>query len=220
MSSTQDEENYPNHILEALESIESLKLSGAHEESISEAQKLLVQDPNCVAALEEIADNYVSLDQFDRAEKAASHVLKLDKDSYTGHYILGFLTSHQKKWTKAVSLLKKANELHPNNPEILRCLGWATFNTNKRTQGIIVLERSLNLDPENSLTLCDLGICYLQTKSFNKSIELLKKAMEIDPDNKRIQECYRAAKGFSERYSTIAEPAQTKRRTPQRKSFS
>ena len=212
-----DESKYPAHILEALENIESLKLSGEHKESISAAEKLLVEDPNCVAALEEIADNYVSMDKFDRAEKAAKRALKLDKESYTGYYILGFLISHQQKWEQAIAPLKKANNLHPNNPEILRCLGWATFNANKRTQGIITLERALNLDPENSLTLCDLGICYLQTKSFDKAVELLKKAMEIDPENKRIQECYQAAKGFSERYSTLATPA--KKRVTQRKSF-
>ncbi len=212
-----DESKYPAHILDALENIESLKLNGEHKESINAAEKLLVEDPNCVAALEEIADNYVSLDEFDRAEKAAQRALKLDKESYTGYYILGFLVSHQQKWEQAMGYLKKANALHPNNPEILRCLGWSTFNAGKRTQGIIILERALNLDSDNSLTLCDLGICYLQTKNFDKAVELLKKAMEIDPDNKRIQECYQAAKGFSERYSTLATP--TKKRTPQRKSF-
>lgn len=211
------EDNYPHHILEALEEIENLKLSGQHEKSIEEAQRLLVDDPNCIAALEEIADNYVSLDKFGHAEKAAKHVLKLEKDSYTAYYILGFLDSHEQKWEQAITHLKKSNELHSNNPEILRCLGWATFNANKRTQGIIILERSLNLDSENSLTLCDLGICYLQVKDFDKSVELLKKAMQIDPDNKRIQECYRAAKGFSERYSTLA--SVPKKRVPQRKSF-
>jgi len=218
MSDLNDDTQYPHHILEALEQIENLKLNGEHEKSINEAQRLLIDDPNCVAALEEIADNYVSLDQFDRAEKAASHVLKLDSGSYTAYYILGFLDSHQKKWNQAIEHLKKANLLHPNNPEILRCLGWATFNAGKRTQGVIILERALNLDPENSLTLCDLGISYLQVKQFNKSVELLKKAMEIDPENKRIQECYQAAKGFNERYSALTS-SESKKGPAQRRPF-
>ncbi len=79
------------------------------------------------------------------------------------------------------------------------------------------MERALNLDPDNSLTLCDLGICYLQTKNFEKSVELLKKAMDIDPQNKRIQECYQAAKTFSERFSALTTPKT--RPTPQRKTF-
>jgi tetratricopeptide (TPR) repeat protein len=215
---TPQDPQYPPHIQDTLEQVETLKINGEHEKSIALAQKLLVDDPDCVGALEEIADNYVSLEKHDRAEKAAHRALQLDRNSYTAYYILGFLASNQQKWDIALEFLKRANVLHPNNPEILRCLGWSTFNANKRAQGIVILERSLNLDPENSLTLCDLGICYLQTKSFEKSVQLLKKAMDIDPENKRIQECYRAAKTFSERYSQLTTPK--KRSAPQRKMFS
>ena len=189
-----------SEIDEALSNIEELKLSGSHKESIKEAEKLLCDDPNCVSALEEIADNYVSLDQFDRAEKACERALKLNEKSYTAKYILGFISSHKQDWPKAIGFLKSSNDIHSNNPEILRCLGWAMFNSKKRTQGIVILERALNLDPDNSLTLCDLGICYLQTKDFEKSVELLKHAMDIDPDNKRVRDCYDAAKGFKDRY--------------------
>lgn len=204
--------NYADHILDALGYIEELKLSGEHKKSIKEAEKLLCNDPDCVAALEEIADNYVSLDEFERAQKASQHVLKLDKNSYTAYYILGFINSHFQKWKEVITNLKRANKLYSNNPEILRCLGWALFNDQKRTQGVVILERSLNLDPENSLTLCDLGICYLQTKNFDKSVKLLKRAMEIDPNNKRIQECYQAAKGFSMQYTSMAKAPKVKRK--------
>jgi len=196
-------QKYPRHIAEALDNIEELKLSGEHKKSIEEAERLLFSDPNCVAALEEIADNYVSLDQYDRAEKACRRALKLNEKSYTAHYILGFISSQQQSWARAITYLKTSNELHGNNPEILRCLGWAMFNSNKRTQGIVILERALNLDPENSLTLCDLGICYMQIKNFDKAVELLKRAMQLDPQNQRIQECYKAATGFRDRFSKV-----------------
>lgn len=209
--------DYSNEILESLESIENLKLNGQHEESIDEAQKLLCKDPSCVPALEELADNFVSLDRFSEARNAAEHALKLNQDSYTSHYIIGFINSSEQNWKKAITSLKKANELHPNNPEILRCTGWAIFNSGNRNQGMVILERSLNLDPENSLTLCDLGICYLQTKKFEKALELLKKANEIDPENQRIQECYQAAKGFSDHYTSLKKSPQ--KRVVQRKSF-
>jgi Tfp pilus assembly protein PilF len=219
MSTSQQnpQNDYPESVLIALEKIEELKLAGRHEESIQEAQKLLVSDPDCVAALEEIADNFVSLNDFEKAEKASVRALSLDPESYTAHYILGFVASNRKQWSAAIDFLSRANELHQNNAEILRCLGWALFNGNKRTQGIVVLERALNLDTENSLTLCDLGICYLQTKNFEKSIELLKKAVEIDPSNKRARECYEAALQFSDTYrASVDERA---RRTPSRRTL-
>lgn len=199
MSKAKDD-NYPPHIAEALNNIEELKLSGEHEKSIIEAQRLLFDDPNCVEALEEIADNYVSLDNYSKAEKACYHALKLNADSYTAKYILGFIHSQKQEWPKAISYLKSSNTIHGNNPEILRCLGWALFNDNKRTQGVVILERALNLDPENALTLCDLGICYMQMKNFDKAIELLKKAHKLDPANKRIRECFTAASSFKDRF--------------------
>lgn len=199
----QKDDHYPAHIAEALNNIEELKLSGEHEKSIVEAEKLLFEDPNCVEALEEIADNYVSLDSYGKAEKACQHALKLNDKSYTARYILGFIHSQKQEWAKAITFLKSANNLHHNNPEILRCLGWALFNSGKRTQGIVILERSLNLDPENALTLCDLGICYMQMKNFDKSIELLKKALQLDPNNKRIKECFTAATGFKDKLSGL-----------------
>ena len=202
MAKKQDD-NYPTHIAEALNSIEELKLMGQHEESILEAEKLLFQDPNCVEALEEIADNYVSLDNYEKAEKACHHALKLNEKSYTAKYILGFIHSQKQEWPKAITYLKSSNSLHSNNPEILRCLGWALFNSSKRTQGVVILERALNLDPENALTLCDLGICYMQMKNFDKSVQLLKKAMELDPHNKRIKECFNAATSFRDRFTSM-----------------
>jgi len=197
----QKDDKYPHHIAEALNSIEELKLMGKHEKSITEAQKLLFDDPDCVEALEEIADNYVSLDNYVKAEKACHHALKLNEKSYTARYILGFIHSQKQDWTKAINYLKTSNTIHSNNPEILRCLGWALFNSNKRTQGVVILERALNLDPNNALTLCDLGICYMQMKNFDKSIELLKKAMELDPNNKRIIDCFTAASSFRDRFT-------------------
>ena len=215
---TKEDNKYSKNIMEALEKIEDLKIKGKHKESIKEAHKVLIDDPNCVPALEEIADNYVSLNDFNSAKKAANRALNLDKNSYTAHYILGFLNSQNQNWDLAIKHLQTSNSLHPNSPEILRCLGWAIFNSKSRAQGVVILERSLNLDPENSLTLCDLGVCNLQIKEFNKSIELLKKALEIDPENNRIKECYLAAKQFSLDYKNINKVIENKK-NPERKSF-
>lgn len=203
MAKQKDDQEYPSRIADALNQIEELKLSGEHEKSIAEAEKLLFDDPNCVAALEEIADNYVSLDNYDKAEKACHRALKLNDKSYTAKYILGFIHSQKQDWQSAVKYLKSSNTLHSNNPEILRCLGWAMFNSKKQTQGLVILERALNLDPENALTLCDLGICYMQMKNFDKSIQLLKKARQLDPHNSRIKECLLAATNFRDRFTGL-----------------
>jgi len=187
----QDPQPSPD-ILERLEQAEQLKLMSQHKEALQILEQLLIEDPENVSALEEVADNELSLEQYDRAEAAAKQAIGLDKESYTGYYILGFLLSHKEQWKEALKLLRTANNLKPNNPEILRCLGWALFSSGERAQGIVTLERALNLDNENPLTMCDLGVAYLQVRNFLKAKALFLRSLDLDPTNERAKECMQA----------------------------
>lgn len=187
-----DDGQLPPGTLERLERAEQLKLDGLHVEALMVLEDLVLEDPSNVAALEEIADNELSLERFDRAEVAASQAVALDASSYTGHYILGFLRSREGKWNEALPRLKEANRLKANNPEILRCLGWALLRSDLKPQGVVTLERSLNLDNDNPLTLCDLGIAYVELRNFPKARALLLRTLDVDPDNVRARECIAA----------------------------
>ncbi len=186
----------PPDVLERLEQAEQLKLSGKHAEAITILEGLLLEDPSNVSALEEIADNELSLERFDRAETAAKQAVDMDASSYTGYYILGFVRSHERNWEEALKHLKEANRLKPNNPEILRCLGWVLFNKGERPQGVVTLERALNLDSDSTLTLCDLGVAYLDMKNFAKAKALFLRALDLDPMNPRAKECIAAVSRF------------------------
>jgi tetratricopeptide (TPR) repeat protein len=191
----------PPDVLERLEQAEQLKLSGKHHEAIAILEGLLLEDPTNVSALEEIADNELSLERFDRAETAAQQAIDMDASSYTGYYILGFVRSSERKWEEAHAHLKEANRLKPNNPEILRCLGWVLFNMGQRPQGIVTLERALNLDNDSTLTLCDLGVAYLDIKNFSKAKALFLRALDLDPMNPRAKECIAAVSRFEKELS-------------------
>lgn len=187
-----DSGSLPPDVLEQLERAEQLKLSGKHIDALMLLEQLVLDDPSNVAALEEIADNELSLERYDRAEIAASQAIDMDAASYTGHYIMGFIRSHQSRWDDAHACLTLANKLKPNNPEILRCLGWVLFNMDKKPQGIVTLERSLNLDSDNTLTLCDLGVAYLELRNFQKARALFVRTLDLDPMNLRARECIAA----------------------------
>lgn len=182
--------------LEQLERAERLKIDGQFEEALAILEHLLVRDPDNVAALEEVADNELSLCRYDRAEAAALQAVALDAASYTAEYILGFLRSRDSQWKDAVAHLRSANTLKPNNAEILRCLGWALFSEGQRPQGIVTLERALNLDADSSLTLCDLGVAYLQMQHLPKATLLFERALELEPENARAKECLRMVKSL------------------------
>ncbi len=184
-------------VLERLEKAEQLKLCGKHAEALVILEELLLEDPENISALEEVADNELSLGEYVRAETAASQAIALDSESYTGYYIIGFLRSRTEEWPQAVEQLRKANALKPNNAEILRCLGWALFSHGSRAQGIVTLERALNLDSDSPLTLCDLGVAYLQVQNFPKAKALFQRALVLDPGNPRAKECVAAVDRLS-----------------------
>jgi tetratricopeptide (TPR) repeat protein len=182
----------PADVLERLERAEQMKIDGKFDEALELLEELLFEDPENVSALEEVADNELSLHHYDRSEAAASEAIALDAQSYTGYYIIGFLHSHREEWTQSITALRKANAIKANCPEILRCLGWALFCDGQHAQGVVTLERSLNLDPENTLTLCDLGFAHLQVHHFEKARSLFARALDLEPQNLRARECIQA----------------------------
>lgn len=189
----------PNRFAQFLKRAEELKFEARHEEAIILLEQILMADPDCAEALEEIADNELSLGRYDRAELAAKQVLALDTESCNAHYILGFIASQDERWTDSVRELKEANRLEANDPEILRCLGWSLFSSGESIPGLVTLERALNLDDQNPLILCDLGVVCLKMKQFAKAISLLQRALEIDPMSDRAKECLDMARRIGEK---------------------
>lgn len=176
-------------VLDRLERAEQLKIDGKHDAALEILVELLVEDPENVSALEEVADNELSLGRDARAEVAASRAVTLDCKSYTGHYILGFLRMQETKWEAAISHLQQANHGRPNTAEILRCLGWCLFWNNDRLRGLVTLERALNIEDDNPLTFVDLGMCYAESGNFGKAKLLFLRAKELDPSDERADAC-------------------------------
>lgn len=173
-----------------LEQAVTLRREGQYTDAIQILEKILMQEPDNVHALEEMADNEYSLEQYDRAETAALHALSLKATSAVSLYILGSVQSHRERFADAVLSLQNANKLTPNTPEILRALGWALFHSGAETAGIATLERALNLEPENPIILCDLGVSYLAQGRIDAAKALLSRALDIDAVSARAKECY------------------------------
>lgn len=182
--------NYDESILAWLQKAEDLKIKGQSEEAIKLINKIIVEEPDCFEAFEELGDNYLSLREILKAEKALRQAITVNPESSNAHYLLGFLYSLEQKWKESVTELSNADEIMPNHPEILRCLGWSYYNLNRRSQqGVAILERSKNLCPDDPNILCDLGVCYMNSEHFLKAIPIFKRVIEIDPDSEQANEC-------------------------------
>lgn len=184
---------------------ERLKMAGEHLEAIKLCEKVLSYDLDFQTAYEEIGDNFLSMREYDKAERALIQALRLNPTSANAHYLIGFAHSALGHWKDSIEHLETADHIQVNHPEILRCLGWSIFHSGEREQGLVILERALNLSPSDPLILSDLGICYLNNKHFDRANDLFRKVLEIEPDNDKVKECLYAVKFFRSEFKKFRE---------------
>lgn len=186
---------------------DQLKLNGKHSEAIKVCEKILMGDLECIEAYEEIGDNYLSLREYEKAQRALIRAVKLDPKSANANYLLGFAYSSLGDWERSIQYLESADQVQTNHPEILRCLGWSYFHYGQKKKGIIVLERAHNLAWDDCLILCDLGVCYLNEKNFARAIALFEKVLSLEPENEKAMECLKACRFFQREYDKMKKKA-------------
>ena len=175
--------------LRHLEESEHFKMKGKHEKALEIAERLLRKNPSCVEAAEEVADNFFSMGNMERAVRAAQYAVKLAPKSAIGNFILGVNAVEAQDWEDAVKLLRLSNAGEPNNVEVLRSLGWAIFFGGQQAEGIAVLRRAVALaDDGDATVLVDLGVCLVQTGAAQEGKNLFLRAEKEDPDNPRVAE--------------------------------
>lgn len=169
--------------------VQVLKMNKQYEKAIVILQKLICEDLSYTIAYEELGDCYLSMQEYEKSEKALKYALKLNPSSSNTHYLLGFLYSIEEKWQLSLEYLEKANNAVENNPEIIRCLGWSLHNAGSRIQGLALLERASYLSPNDPNILCDLGVCYMENDYFAKAQGVFKEIQKENPQSIQAKEC-------------------------------
>lgn len=200
-------EQTSNAFTAILQEAEKQKNLGNHLAAIKLCEQVLFENLGTTEAYEEIGDNYLSLRKYQKAEIALRKAISLNPKSANSHYLLGFVYSAIGCWEKSIHHLDTADQIHPNHPEILRCLGWSIFHFGQRQKGVIILERALTLKSNDILILSDLGICHLNQKNFKRAETLFNRILELDPNNQKAQECLNAVTFFQKEFKHIKKKA-------------
>jgi superkiller protein 3 len=99
----------------------------------------------------------------------------------SGAYIL------QRKWDKAVRLLKKGTKSHPNNAMLWMNLGAAelgrleTAGPRQQQRAIEAYQRALQVNIETPNAHYHLGLIYKERGEFTRSAAFFQRALEVDP---------------------------------------
>ncbi len=87
----------------------------------------------------------------------------------------------------ALSLIKKALNLDPNNGFFLDTIGWIEFKRRNYNKAVFYLEKSVAILPKSSEILDHLGDCYLMLGRKNEAIFEWKKAIKYEKDKNVIR---------------------------------
>ncbi|EKE28990.1 MAG: hypothetical protein ACD_2C00256G0007 [uncultured bacterium (gcode 4)] len=144
-----------------IQEIEKLKNSWDYTTAREKVQKYLTAYTDDYRLYEELADIYLFEGEIEKAEHAMRFAQNLNPESATWLYLSGYIYISKWSFKRWVELLEKANELFPNNPEILRNLGWWYNMTRQVKKWITILKRALNLASEDQLIMEDLGVALM-----------------------------------------------------------
>ena len=88
-----------------------------------------------------------------QAEMTAKKAIQLNPNDGRGYGVLGLFYCRQGKWTEAVTNLKQAVNLCPDQVWILANYAWALGKTNNWQQAALEIKKALNLDENCSFAL-------------------------------------------------------------------
>ncbi len=79
-------------------------------------------------------------------------ILKINPNDFEAQFQIASALMDEQKWEEAVQELRKLQQAHPKNVEVLNLLGWALLNSGEVDNAFTVWKRSLALDPKNFST--------------------------------------------------------------------
>ena len=131
-----------------------------------------------------------NLDKIGKWEEAKTLLLKVlkrsPKDTYTLNYVSYKLALKEQDLNLALSLIKRALAIDPENGYFLDTLGWVEFKRKNYNKAVFFLENSISILPRSAEILDHLGDCYWMLNRKNEAMFEWKKAIKYETDTKII----------------------------------
>ncbi len=134
------------------------------------------------------ASNLDKIGKWNDAKILFLNLLKKNpKDTYTLNYVSYKLALKNQDLDFALSLIKKALKLDPDNGYFLDTIGWVEFKRKNYNKATFYLEKSISILPKSSEVLDHLGDSYLMLGRKNEAIFEWKKAIKYEKDKYTIK---------------------------------
>jgi tetratricopeptide (TPR) repeat protein len=134
------------------------------EESLAQADKIAVRPEEKAYMQFLMGSVYEKQKKFDQAEQMFRQVLQQDpNNSMTLNYLGYMLADHNSHLEEALTLIKKALSIEPQNAAYLDSLGWAYFKLGNFDQAEENLRKAIDKTPNDATIHDHLGELYART---------------------------------------------------------
>lgn len=142
---------------------------------------------NTIKALHQQAQEALSQGLYQQAHQHLMLILQQDKYFADAYFLLAMIASAHHNLVKAITLIKQANTLSPNNAEYLSQLAKHYALEKNHVEALHFAELAAKLiaklTAQSSLTLDTLGVAYSQMGLHEKAVFFFKKSIAINDKN-------------------------------------
>ncbi len=149
------------------------------EDAIAQAEKLAVRPEEKEYVRFVQGSIYERQKKFEQAEQAFRQVLQQNPSNSMALNYLGYmLADHNTHLEEALTLIKKALDLDPQNGAYLDSLGWAYFKLGNYDQAEESLRRAADKTPNDATVQDHLGELYARTNRFKQAATHWERALD------------------------------------------
>ena len=166
----------------------NLNLLDRVDEAKQMLEALASRDPSDIRPLDALGSIMRARKRYEEAvdhyTRAIALIPKPERKHWSYWYSRGTSYERLKQWPKAEADLKKALQLHPDQPLVLNYLGysWIDQNINLK-QGLQLIEKAVSLKPDDGYIVDSLGWAHYRMSNYKDAVRYLERAVELRPED-------------------------------------
>jgi tetratricopeptide (TPR) repeat protein len=158
-----------------------LVLDGRNEEAAPLLEKALKADPENAFVNHQLAEVYLRLGNFERAEILGKKAVDKDPSNLEYHATLGGILATLKRYPEAKDQYNKIVELDPTNQKAPLLLGILEAESGQLDQGAKILTKAIDDSSDNYMAYFYRAKIYLEMEDMKKAKADLDKCLTIKP---------------------------------------
>ena len=141
---------------------------------------ILKLDSNHLGSLNNLADLFNTLGEYQKAIKSYEKVIKIKPNYAITHNNLGMIFYKLHEFYKAKECFEKAIEINPNLVDININLGAVLTVLKEDQKAVNYFEKAIEINPKKVIAYNSLGNIFYRINDYDKAINFYEKAIKID----------------------------------------